>query len=328
MKNNRNDMLDLLKLLASYMVVYIHVFSYCSLSVATDALARCAVPFFFAATGFYSYGITPEKIKKRIVYLLRLFVFSVVFCVSFDIILLLLKNDVQAVTNYFSLYLDIKNILKLLFFNNALYSIHLWYLLAIIYVYVIMYFFTLYKVKERIIFVFAMASLLLHFILAEGLSIFGIVIEYYYVRNFALMGFPFFVIGLIAQKYVYNLEKLSSWFIFGFGAIGGLLTLLSRKFLGKNELYVGSLFLMMALMLIFIKFSNIKFPKAIVSIASSNTFVFIIHFTVSKYLWYVYAKVGIGYSTCLALIHPLLVCFLSTVLACAVKKVDKLLRVK
>ena len=321
-------MLDLLKLLASYMVVYIHVFSYGSLSVATDALARCAVPFFFAATGFYSYGITPEKIKKRIVYLLRLFVFSVVFCVSFDIILLLLNNDVQAVTNYFSLYLNIKNILNLLLFNNALYSIHLWYLLALIYVYTIMYFLTLYKVKEKIIFAFAIACLVLHFILAEGLSIFGVAIEYYYVRNFALMGFPFFVIGLIAQKYVYKLEKLSSRFIFVFGAIGILLTLLSRKFFGKNELYVGSFFLMIAMMLIFIKYSNIKCPKAIVSIASCNTFVYIIHFTVSKYLWYIYAKIGIGYSVCLALVHPLLVCFLSTVLACAVKKVDKLLRVK
>ena len=48
------------------MVVFIHVLFYGKLGVVIDALARFAVPFFFLVSGYYSYQIPCEKIKKRI----------------------------------------------------------------------------------------------------------------------------------------------------------------------------------------------------------------------------------------------------------------------
>ena len=67
MKQQKNATLELIKLLASYMVVFIHISFYGEIGVAVNALARFAVPFFFVISGFYSYKCTEEKIKKRIV---------------------------------------------------------------------------------------------------------------------------------------------------------------------------------------------------------------------------------------------------------------------
>ncbi len=328
MKKGRNDTLDLLKLFASFAVVFIHVFFWGKLSIVTDSLARFAVPLFFAATGFYSYGITPEKIKKRAIYLFRLLVFAVVLCVSFDVVLFFIYNDIQGIAYYFGQFLNLKNIFNLLVFNTPVHAIHLWYLLAALYVYIIFYFIKRFNIKESIVFVIAILLMVFHLVLAEGLSIFGIIIPPHYMRNFLFMGFPFFTLGLIANKYSDKLEKINGAFVFVFGIVGVLATLLSRKLLGKNELYLGSILIVFALFLIFIKYSHIKYNKVVVTIASCSTFVYILHTIVSDYLHVAYWKLGIGSSVALELAHPLLVCFFSTVFALGVKNVDKFLRVK
>ena len=65
MDKQKNNTLELLKLFASYMVVFIHVVFSGHIGVALEMLARFAVPFFFLVSGFYSYKISPHKIKNR-----------------------------------------------------------------------------------------------------------------------------------------------------------------------------------------------------------------------------------------------------------------------
>ena len=62
----KNNTLELLKLFASYMVVFIHVFFHGNAGIAVDALARFAVPFFFLVSGYYSYQVSCEKIKNNV----------------------------------------------------------------------------------------------------------------------------------------------------------------------------------------------------------------------------------------------------------------------
>ena len=64
-ENSKNYTLEMLKLFAYYMVVFVHVNLYGELGYATNALARFAVPFFFVVSGFYSYQIPPKRILKR-----------------------------------------------------------------------------------------------------------------------------------------------------------------------------------------------------------------------------------------------------------------------
>ena len=59
----KNNTPELLKLFASYMVVFVHVIFSGYIGVAAETLARFAVPFFFLISGFYSYLGLPIKIK-------------------------------------------------------------------------------------------------------------------------------------------------------------------------------------------------------------------------------------------------------------------------
>ena len=54
MNTQRNTTLELMKLLASYAVVFIHVLFYGRFGIIVDAIARFAVPFFFLVSGFFS----------------------------------------------------------------------------------------------------------------------------------------------------------------------------------------------------------------------------------------------------------------------------------
>ena len=60
MGKEKNMTLELIKLFAAYMVVFIHVMFQGEFGVLVDALARFAVPLFFWVSGFFSYGISTE----------------------------------------------------------------------------------------------------------------------------------------------------------------------------------------------------------------------------------------------------------------------------
>ena len=73
MSNQKNYTLELLKLFASYMVVFIHVPFNGKIGDVAVALARFAVPLFFFISGYYSFQIKPAKIIKRMKNILGLF---------------------------------------------------------------------------------------------------------------------------------------------------------------------------------------------------------------------------------------------------------------
>ena len=65
MNTQKNYTLELLKLFASYMVVFIHIMFYGEMGIIMDTLARFAVPLFFLISGYYSFQIKPEKSQKE-----------------------------------------------------------------------------------------------------------------------------------------------------------------------------------------------------------------------------------------------------------------------
>lgn len=329
MAHRRNNTLDILKLLASYMVVFIHVLFYGKIGVIFDAWARFAVPLFFVVSGFYSYEITLKQIKKRIIHVIQLLVFAVAIYVLWKVLLLLIRQDIQGLTQYFSQYLQIKSLLKLFLFNVPLFTEHLWYLFAILYVYILYYFITVFKFPKKYTFVISILLLVIHILLGEGLSIISIVVPIAIVRNFVLMGIPFFGLGLLVNEYKHKLLNIPNYAIIIFLTIGFLETVVSRYFFGKNELYIGSLFTLFAFTVIFIKFPNIKYPPALISLASCSTYIYIFHPIVSVIIKKTYPifHVDFGSSVFLQMIHPLLVCVLSTFLAYVLNKITNRLKV-
>lgn len=323
MKHDRNNTLDILKLFASYMVVFIHVKLYGEMGVATEALARFAVPFFFAISGFYSYKNTPAQLKNKAIHIFRLLISAVIAYTLWDILRHLMKQDPQGLLHYFKQFLDYKNWLKLFVFNIPIHTPHLWYLFAILYVYIIFYFVTLFKIRERWIFAVTFLFLSLRILFGEGLSIFEIVVPFPIVRNYALMGIPFFGLGLLANVYKHKLLRVPNYIIASFVIIGAAETILSRYLLGRNELYIGSLFVLFALVVIFIKFADVKYPTVLTALTGCSTYIYIFHPIISSIITKMYTIIHVDFSASLTLqiIHPFLVCVLSTVLSYTIIKI-------
>lgn len=317
MNLQKNNTLELLKLFASYMVVFIHVKFYGRLGPVMDTLARFAVPFFFLVSGFCSYKITCEKIKKRIRNILTLLIFSVVCCTAFKVAMLLAKGNMDEIMSYLSNYLDIVVLAKMFVFNATISSVHLWYLFAILYVYVIFFFATKFRLSDKIIFIISFCLLLLQLLLGEVLSVFGIALPKIIVRNFLVMGIPFFGLGLFVKKYAHKFRSIPNYVIFAFIIIGSIEPLLSRHFFGENELYSGTLLVLFAVVCVLIKYSDVRYPSVFVALEGCSTYIYIFHIMISAVINRMYTIVGIdkGSSMLLSNIHPILVCICSTIFA-------------
>ena len=317
MHRSRNDTLDIIKLFASYMVVFIHVLFYGTVGITIDALARFSVPLFFLVSGFYSYQASPDKIKHRLLQLLRLLLLAGIVYTCYNVLILLLKNTPQEIVSYFRAYIIPRNLLKLIIFNAPIHTTHLWYLYAAVYVYCLLLLITICKIPSRLVYILSAIALLLHLFLGEVLSVFNVSLSPLLTRNFALMGFPFFVLGMLVNQYYHKFANLPNILIFVFIILGIFETLLSRYLFGKKELYLGSIFILVSLVLIFIKYPSIKYPSILLSLTSCSTYIYIFHPMIASMTRKIYTLIGFDYASSVALqmIHPVITCVLSTIFA-------------
>lgn len=323
MSNKQNTTLELFKLFASYMVISIHLPFYGNFGITMDALARFVVPLFFLVSGFFSYGITPDKIKRRIKNIAILLVVSTVSYTLFNLANLVLNFGIDEIVSYFSRYLNFYVLAKLLVFNVPLSSGHLWYLFAILYVYIIFFFVTKFRIKENVIFVISFLLLALQISLGEVLSAFGNVLPIPLLRNFALVGIPFFGLGLLAKKHENKLHNTPTIVIILLFVTGVIESLFSRYLFGKNELYFGSILILFAIVAMFIKYSNVNYPRFLSVLTGCSTYIYIYHLLISSLLWKGYEFLNINRDSILILnIHPIAVCISSTIIAYCIIRIS------
>lgn len=316
MRTQKNMTLERLKLFASYMVVFIHVRFYGDTGIVVDALARFAVPLFFLISGFYSYGITTDKFVRRIKSILGVLLLAIVCYTVYNVSSPILKGDAEGIIQYFSAYLNVSEWLKLILFNSTIQQEHFWYLFAIIYVYIVFYFITKFRINEKAVFLVSFLLLGAHILLGEGLAVFGIVIPIPYIRNFLFMGIPFFSLGLFAKKYQNKFRTVPGYMIFIFIVTGAIETVISRYLVGKNELYVGAILILLACVIVFTKYSGVNYPKILSALSGCSTYIYIFHVMVAEILLDIYAfAFDYSSSVILQMLHPLIVCVVSTLLS-------------
>lgn len=322
MKAQRNMTLEIVKLFAAYMVVFIHITFAGDLGVVMDALARFAVPLFFLVSGYFSYNISPEKIIKRIKYIFSLLIFTSILYTLFNIAVRIYYGSFADVVIYFAEYFKPQNLCNLFIFNVPISSGHIWYLLAVIYIYIIYYFIVKYEVKEKVLLIISIVLLITHLILGEGLSAFGIVLPINFLRNFALMGFPFFTIGLWSRRNHEKIKNIKIPIIIISALVGIILTIFSRYLFGANELHIGSIFILFSLICLTLKYAHIKYPKCFRFLTDLSTYIYIIHILVSYLIYILYGMLNINldFAPILKFGHPIIVCIISTFVSFIITK--------
>lgn len=310
------------------MVVFIHVPFYGVTGNIINALARFAVPLFFFISGFFSYQISLKKTKERIKQILIITVFSSALYFLFKIAVLLYFGNISTVVSFFKGFLNSKSLIDLFVFNYPFSSGHIWYLLALIYVYIIFYFITKFRLNEKLIFSVAFILLFLHILLGELLGVFGFVLPIHFLRNFALMGFPFFAIGLLTRKHKNKIQNTSNLVLIMAIIIGCIESVFSHLFYGEQELYIGSLFILFGLVVFFTKYSDVKYPKIFNVLTGCSTYIYIFHILVSDVIYTVYSMCHIDINSVafLKYMHPIVVCIASTVLALFITQANILVK--
>lgn len=145
----RYNSIDLLKFLCSFMVIYIHANIKNQFGSYLYSFCRIAVPIFFMISGYFLYNSdskTWSKIKKN----LNLLIFSEIFYIFFEIIKIPFKKS-----SFTLIFNNLFNF-KFLLTNIGEIGGHLWFVRALIYVYIIHAVLKKLKISEKKILILCM----------------------------------------------------------------------------------------------------------------------------------------------------------------------------
>lgn len=186
---DRNHAIDSLKFICAILVIFIH----CEYPYKEKLLpiTDVAVPLFFAISGYFVFGL--KRSWGRIERIVKIFLWSA--------ILYLMKTEVFQLLINHNIWLPTwKNILDFIIFNDVVFSIHLWYLPAYIYILLIAYMIDKCNIWHLTC-CFIMPLLLIGcFIKYSILDICPKDIQYY--RNAYFYGLPYFILGGFIKKYI------------------------------------------------------------------------------------------------------------------------------
>ena len=305
------------------MVVFIHVLFPGKLGFSMESIARFAVPLFFIISGFFSYNITIKKIKTRIRHIACLFLASVLLYTLWCSSMYLLDNNITGLIEHFAKYLDINNWTKFLFFNVTISYMHLWYLVALVYVYIALFFAKKCNIKDNTIFWGSCILLIIHFIINYSVISMGMDIKGYVVRNYLTMGIPFFGLGMICKKYENKIKKVPSSYYVLIILIGLIETVLVRLCVAKNELYIGSVLIALSFMGLAVRYSEKTYSEKIILFTRCSSYIYIVHMIADDIVARTYSFINIQNLHAFHMLKPILTCILSTIIAFLFCKISK-----
>lgn len=212
MNNQRNNSIDILKTVCSFMVVFIHAGENNTLGTYLKVICTCAVPFFFLVSGYYlSSNITAEKkeyFPRQLKKIGRLFLSTnILYAIYVSILMLLFHSDLAG---FWKNALSCESIISFVFLNESPFAYHLWYIGAILYAFFVFYLLlSIFKNKTGKVIIYM--SFLLFFSISIGVYsklFFGRSFPIYVSRNFISVGIPSMAIGYMLHSVINKYHHL------------------------------------------------------------------------------------------------------------------------
>lgn len=288
-KKNENLTLYFFKAVACMAVIEIHApFPICR-GIGTS-LARFAVPFFFMISGFF----TDLKLKERAIKCLNNRIINIfkmsLYSTFLYLIIFLFNNNFRISEMNLSLK---RNGINLLFFNVPIPAMncgHLWYIYALLYVYIVLVF-AVKLDKIRIMYVLSIGILISVYIFEIISSKLNLKIPVYIWRNFLFFGTPCFIVGNLLRVnkdklLIKNKIKLKKIIFLLLGVIG-IIFILELMFLKYGlQLYISSILFCIFLFIIAINFPNMQIVNNIGKKHSGN--IYIIHYCIIEIIIFIF----------------------------------------
>ncbi len=298
--------LDVLKCVAAFVVVVLHYPFTGELIRYFTGWGRFCVPAFLMITGFF-YASTVKRNKEiaSIKKILFLVVSSNLLFFVYNMGMAFLKGNL---TTYLKGLLNIDKLVEFLFFNESPFAGHLWYLNAILYTLIIMYFankFNLLRFLNYLIPVLLCVDLVFG---KYSMLILGREFPYLYVRNFLFVGLPYVLLGNLINKHYDKLNKMFSKSTLIILAVVFSVTATLERFIiisldanVTREHFLSTTFFTIAVFLLALKFySSEKVPGAVNLLAT----------------------IGQRYSAWIYIIHPIVITLFNIVFGPIIAKVS------
>lgn len=287
----QNQTLECIRMLACVLVVFAHVPFPGRVGELISCLFRFAVPFFFALSGFFSYGKSVSRLTGRLKHILLLNGAAILICLASDCLVALSWGGSVREELLCSVP-DLSKLARWVFLHINPFGGHLWYLTAIAFCYgvAILYtgFFPEGSADYRALYLTGFFLFLLRFAGADILAFGDVRVDYYLFRDGVFIGLPMFAMGMFLGQYWQRIlenyrlipGKLIALLVLGIG-----LSLLQWKGLSIQELPLGAVIQVMALLLLCAARPNIPGcgrvgQKVLSQFRFLSTWVYIIHLPV------------------------------------------------
>lgn len=315
-KNSRLYVLDLFKLIASFFVVFIHCHFSGIPGIAVKAIARFAVPFFFLCSGYFLYGNKPEKILRKTCRIFRLFCYAFFLFLIYQILIHYISGNGTQVLTWLQGLTDFKQLIKFIVYNVPYVSVHLWFLSALVYVYLLYYWIVKKRLSDVFIGLSSAVLLILHLIIWQILLTLNTGSQTFVVRNFLFTGYPFVGIGMLIKKYTNVLPKISPRKALILILSGSLASVLSRFALGEKSVPAGAILTATTLLIYAVQHNDLPSPTIFVNAGTYSTFIYVFHPIAIDLIGYLSKAAGIDpASTVWINAKPILVCIFTTLAA-------------
>ena len=203
----RLNNVDALRIICAFCVICIHSDLSGTIGYLVIPICRVAVPIFLLISGFFYSSKKPKKDKKR--QIVKIFKLIIVANILFFIFSICKAIYIGNLMEYLQQVFNYKSILKFIFLNESPFYGHLWYLNALLYTLVFVYFIDKTKFRYK---VYKLIPILLLCDLVFGkysLVILQKEIPFLFVRNFIFVGIPYFLLGKYIGEKKEKLRKIS-----------------------------------------------------------------------------------------------------------------------
>lgn len=285
-KSARNQSMECFKLAAALLVVFIHVKFPGDAGMLVTALARVAVPMFFAISGFFSYQVTGKRLYKRLGNAGKLYAVAVLCALVTGVLITCCEGGY--LRDYLYGYIPgTKHLATAMLLQETIfpYTGFTWYLigLGLCYLVLIVYtgFFGEAAVDYRPLYIVSTMLLILCLLMGEMAIAADMRVHYTLYRNGVFVGIPMFTLGIFIRQYQEQIFKnyhLTAGKLAGLILLGILMTLLQWKGIGVGELPPGVVVQTVGLMLLLSSHPDLGLPKLAQCCGSISAVVYLTHF--------------------------------------------------
>lgn len=221
----RNTMLNLLKGFACIGVVLIHITFPGMVGEIVKITSAYAVPVFFMIAGYYAFGKNEETVKRRLIKIVKIFIFAYFVFFVFKALLAFKNNEL---TEWLASSYSIKEIVKSVVFCTIDFAIPLWYLIAQIETYIFWYFAVKLK-KENLIVRVLPVLFIIQVVLTTFCETNGL--EWFWRVNFVTRSLTWFALGYYLHTVPEEkIKKLSDKKIIVCALVGLIIVLIPTVF--------------------------------------------------------------------------------------------------